>query len=145
MKQVLRYWWVGAGEATSGTGCGWSALPHSRSFLYLAFGAACNWPHRDLAQEKAESSTFCFTRIFHLPFSFLTASWFPNSSCFFSLESASILFLFCFVIQGKFSAMLFDRFICLTRSVSQFWLLEDGWSCVTRRIYFSSTGQMYHT
>ncbi len=140
MKQVLRYW-VGAGEATSGTGCGWSALPHSRSLLYLAFGAACNWPHRDWPKRKQKAALFAST-ILQLSARLPHDSRIPHV---FFLGKRINLFLFCFVIQGKFSAMLFDRFICLTRSVSQFWLLEDGWSCVTRRIYFSSTGQMYHT
>lgn len=45
-------WVLSAGEATSSTGCGWSALPNSRSLLYLAFGATCNWPHRDWPNRK---------------------------------------------------------------------------------------------
>lgn len=40
--------------------------------------------------------------------------------------------------------MLFDRFICPARSVSQFWLLEDGWSCVTGLRFTNNRAEVSH-
>ena len=97
-----------------------------------------------LAQQKVESNTFCFTLIFSV---YSLAFWLPHDSRIphvLFLANRIDLFLFLSNFQGKFSAMLFDRFICPARSVSQFWLLEDGWSCVTGLKFTNNRAEVSH-
>lgn len=100
-----------------------------------------------LAQQKVkkvESNTFFHTLIFSV---YSLAFWLPHDSRIphvLFLAKRIDLFLFLSNFQGKFSAMLFDRFICPARSVSQFWLLEDGWSCVTGLKFTNNRAEVSH-
>ena len=96
-----------------------------------------------LAQQKVESNTFLLhTYFFRLQFSYLTASWFPNSSCFF--PCASIYFCFCRISKESFqrcystdSSALRDQFLS-----SDFSRMADP---VSRGSDLLTTGQRYHT
>ena len=87
-----------------------------------------------------------FILFFHLQFSFSSASWFPNSSCFIPCQaaSASIYFCFCRISKESFqrcystdSSALRDQFLS-----SDFSRMADP---VSRGSNLLTTGQRYHT